>query len=51
MINQILKIIVLQSTDPIGGKNFSQKCQNADPIGGTFSTKKNRFSPDVYNKT
>ena len=46
----------IQSTDPIGGKNFSQKCQNApyrvaDPIGGTVSTKKSFFFPDVYNKT
>ena len=35
--------------DPIGGKNFSPKCQNApyrvgDPIGGTFLKKKIVFS-------
>ena len=47
--------ICLQSTDPIGGKNFSPKCQNApyrvgDPIGGTFLKKKS-FFPDAAYKT
>ena len=47
-------IFSLQSTDPIGGKNFSQKCQNAPyrvghPIGGTFS-KKNLFFFNIDEK-
>ena len=40
-----MRRVCIQSTDPIGGKNFSQNCQNAPyrvghPIGGTFSKKK-----------